>query len=99
MFRDDDVALLDLKMIVKGAAPCAFRKRLTLASAELIGRRILPVHVIARFPPVMGHVIDLDAGLAGRAHNGARSLPSELKIKFEQSKNRLAQKLQSLDRG
>src|SRR5713226_4133242 len=72
MFRDDDVALLDLKMIVKGAAPCAFRKRLTLASAELIGRRILPVHVIARFPAVMGHVIDLDAGLAGRAHNGAQ---------------------------
>src|SRR5229473_5605138 len=72
MFRDNDVALLDLKIIVKGAAPCAFRKRLTLASAELIGRRILPVHVIARFPPVMGYVIDLDAGLAGRAHNGAQ---------------------------
>src|SRR5260370_29422157 len=72
MFRDNDVALLDLKIIVKGAAPCAFRKRLTLASAELIGRRILPVPVIARFPPVMGYVIDLDAGLAGRAHNGAQ---------------------------
>src|SRR6267143_910556 len=72
MFRDVDVALLDLKIIVKGAAPCAFRKSLTLAGAELIGRRILPVHVIARFPAVMGHVIDLDAGLAGRAHNGAQ---------------------------
>jgi hypothetical protein len=72
VFSDDDVALLNLKVIVKGAAPCAFRKRLTLAGAELVGRRILPVHVIARFPAVMGHVIDLDAGLAGCAHNGAQ---------------------------
>src|SRR6202030_4332460 len=42
MLRDDDVALLHLKVIVKGATPRAFRKSLTLASAELIGRRILP---------------------------------------------------------
>src|SRR5258706_1790959 len=30
VFRDDDVALLHLKIIVKGAAPCAFRTSLTL---------------------------------------------------------------------
>src|SRR3981189_3264248 len=33
MLRDDDVALLHLKVIVKGATPRAFRKSLTLASA------------------------------------------------------------------
>jgi hypothetical protein len=72
MLRDDDVALLHLKVIVKGATPRAFRKSLTLASAELIGRRILPVHVVARFPVVVRHVIDLDAGLTGCTHDGAQ---------------------------
>jgi len=72
MLRDDDVALLHLKVIVKGATPRAFRKNLTLASAELIGRRILPVHVVARFPTVVRHVIDLDAGLTGCTHDGAQ---------------------------
>src|SRR5229473_2556328 len=72
MLSDDDVALMHLEVVVEGAAPRAFRKGLTLAGAELIGRRILPVHVVARFPAVMRHVIDLDAGLAGRAHDGAQ---------------------------
>src|SRR6266446_10961829 len=72
MLRDDDVALLHLKVVVKGAAPRAFCKSLTLASAELIGRRILPVHVVARFPAVVRHVIDFDAGFAGRTHDGAQ---------------------------
>src|ERR1700730_8610416 len=74
MLSDDDVALMHLEVVVEGDAPRACWKGLPLAGPELIGRWILPVHVVARFPAVMRHVIDLDAGLAGRAHDGAQGV-------------------------
>lgn len=39
---------------------------LAFTGAELVRRRVLPVHIVARFPAVMRNMVDLDASLAGR---------------------------------
>src|SRR4029453_3692050 len=72
VFRRDDVAWLHLEVVAEGAAPRSLGEGLPFGRSELVRRRVFPVDVVARFPPMVRHMVDRDAEFAGRAHDGAK---------------------------
>jgi len=53
---------------MKRSSPRALREYLTICSTQLVRRRILPVDIVARFPAMVRHMIDLDTRVAGSSH-------------------------------
>jgi hypothetical protein len=74
MLRRDNVARLHLEVVVKPSAPRALGKGLPFCRAQLVGRRVFPVDVVARFPSVVRYVEDANARLARRPDNGPQVL-------------------------
>ena len=54
MLRDEDIARLDLEIIVKGASPGIFRKDLAVVPGLLIGGRVFPTFVLEWLPSAVG---------------------------------------------
>jgi hypothetical protein len=50
MLLDEDIARLELKIVVKGASPAIFREDLVLVPRLLIGGRVLPTFVLEWLP-------------------------------------------------
>jgi hypothetical protein len=72
VLRGNDVAWAYLEIVMERATPGAFGKRLPLGSPQLIGRWVLPVDVVTRFPTMMRNVIDRDFCFPCRPDDGAK---------------------------
>ena len=66
---DDDVIGLRLEVVVERTAPCPLGEALPLGSGELVRGGVVPFHVVARLPAMVGHEVDLEALVAGDLHD------------------------------
>jgi hypothetical protein len=58
MLLDEDIARLELEIIVKGASPRIFREDLAVVPGLLIGRRVFPTFVLKWLPSAVGYKED-----------------------------------------
>ena len=53
------------EFVVERATPRSLGEALRLGASELIGSGVVPFHIVARLPAVVGHEVNLDAFVAG----------------------------------
>ena len=58
MLRDEDIARLELEIVVKGASPRIFREDLALVPRLLIGGRVFSTFVLEWLPSAVGYKED-----------------------------------------
>src|ERR1700704_6551369 len=74
MLPDDDITRLQLKIVVKGAAPRIFREDLALVPRQLIRGGVFPTVVLAWLRSAVGYKEDAETDFPGGAHDGAQVL-------------------------
>jgi hypothetical protein len=72
MLLDEDIARLELEIVVKGAAPRIFREDLVLVTRLLIWGRVFPTFVLEWLPSAVGYEEDPQAGFSCGAHDCAQ---------------------------
>jgi len=58
MFLDEDIARLELEIVVKRTTPSIFREDLVLVPCLLIGHGVFPTVVLALLPSAVGNKED-----------------------------------------